>query len=413
MPDFQTREGFGVQTNLDLFGPEAVEAQIVEVGRDLARSFSGVLAALPGGPHRPQWLARTLGVNTVLTSRLIKAAQQDDPLAVTHMMPGPEPLRRLLRAAERKKVDRALIEQARTAVNRFARLIDVEAGDRSGLDAIISGWLPDARQRVELIAKQSVFRGMSQLLGMSSEVEHHCHILYPSRDATERADLLWIAATRGLRRVRPGLLVTYDTVHFAAPMLTIGGRPVEGLDGLLLAQFCSHPLPQLQVCRTNNVMRYMLSGDGVGVQSAVNLVHGTLLPQAKEMRRAAGEPPRKTSVAVGVGTPTKALLFDVLMHPDVYPEQVPALKLFRTAGIFERSHVRHDANRLDVIETVQPLGKGVAKFRVAETPAYQDMIRHACAERGWDAAALHGFRCRIEFPMYSSEVVMEFELAAN
>lgn len=393
--------------------PETVEAKIVQVGRDLARSFAGVLAALPGGPHRPLWLARALGVNTVLTSRLLKAAQQDDPLAVAHMIPGPEPLRRLLRTAEKKKVDRALIEEARGAVDRFAQLIDVEAGDRSGLDAIISGWLPDARQRVELIAKQSAYRGLSQLLGMSSAAEHHCHILYPSRDAADRVDLLWIAATRGLRRVRPGLIVTYDTVHFAKPMLTVNGRPVEGLHGLLLEQFCSQPLPQLQVCRTNDVTRYTLSGDDVGVQSAVNLVHGTLLPQAKERCRAPGEPPRKTTVAVGVGTPTRALLFDVLLHPDVYREQQPALKLFRTAGIFDRSQARHDANRLDVLESIQPLGPGSAKFRAAETPAYQEMIRYACAERGWDAASLRGFRCRIEFPMYSSEVVMEFDLPAT
>jgi hypothetical protein len=329
------------------------------------------------------------------------------------MMPGPEPLRRLLRAAERKKVDRSLIEEARAAVDRFARLIDVDAGDRSGLDAIISGWLPDARERVELIAKQSVFRGMSQLLGMSSEAEHHCHILHPSCDAGDRADLLWLAATRGLRRVRPGLIVTYDTVHFAAPMFTVTGRPVEGLDDLLLERFCSQPLPQLTVSRTNDVMRYTLSGDNVGVQSAVNLAHGTLLPQAKPLHCAPGERPRKTTVGTGVSTPTRVLLFDVLLHPAVYPEQQPALKLFRTAGVFDRGQARHDADRLEVLETLQPLGRGIAKFRAAETPAYQDMIRFACGERGWDASTLRGFRCRIEFPIYSSEIVLEFDLPAG
>jgi hypothetical protein len=329
------------------------------------------------------------------------------------MMPGPEPLRRLLRAAERKKVDPALIAEARSAVDRFAQLIDVDAGDRSNLDAIISGWLPDARQRVELIAKQSVYRGMSQLLGMSSEAEQHCHILHPSRDAAGHADLLWIAATRGLRRVRPGLVVTYDTVHFAAPMLTVTGRPVEGLDGLLLADFCSQPLPQLSVSRTNDIVRYTLSGDDVGVQSAVNLAHGTLLPQAKRLNSSVDEPSQRTTVAVGVATPTRVLLFDVLLHPDVYPDQQPRLKLFRTAGVFDRSQARHDADRLDTLETVQFLGRGIAKFRAAEMPAFQNIVRFVCAERGWDAEALRGFRCRIEFPMYSSEVVLEFDLPAK
>ena len=76
-----------------------IEARINEVGRDLAEAFGRVLQAIPGGPHRPQKLAHQLGVNTVLTSRLLKAAQQRDPIVVAHVIPGPEPLRRLLRAA--------------------------------------------------------------------------------------------------------------------------------------------------------------------------------------------------------------------------------------------------------------------------------------------------------------------------
>src|SRR5262245_27572819 len=94
----------------------AVETRIATVGRDLARAFTGVLDALPGSPHRPQGLAKSLGVNSVLTSRILKAAQQHDPLAVAHMIPGPEPLRRLLRAAEKKKVSPALIRAAALAV---------------------------------------------------------------------------------------------------------------------------------------------------------------------------------------------------------------------------------------------------------------------------------------------------------
>src|SRR4029453_12479936 len=54
---------------------EPVNERIIEVGRALAHAFTGVLDAIPGGPHRPKFLARSLGVNTVLTSRILKAAQ--------------------------------------------------------------------------------------------------------------------------------------------------------------------------------------------------------------------------------------------------------------------------------------------------------------------------------------------------
>src|SRR6185295_16708971 len=178
------------------------------LGHELARVFERLLNALPGAPHRPQALAHALGVNIVLASRVLKATRQRDPLAVVHTMPGPEPLRRILRSAEKKKVDDTLVREARAAVDRFAQLIGAEAGDRSALDAIISGWLPDAREKVELIAKQSIFRGVSQLLGTASEVEHFTIIQVPSA-IPGRADQVCLSVTRGMRRVRPGGILKY------------------------------------------------------------------------------------------------------------------------------------------------------------------------------------------------------------
>jgi hypothetical protein len=389
-----------------------VETKIADAGRELARAFRRVLEAIPGAPHRPQSLARSLGVNIVLTSRILKAVQQLDPLAVAHAMPGPEPLRRLLRAAGKKRIDPALVHDARVAVDRFQQLIDVEAGDRSALDAIISGWLPDAREKVELLAKQSVYRGMSQLLGTASEVEHHTIMLYPSRDAADRCDQVWIVATRGLRRVRPGLTVKYDTVHTTGPLLTVTGQPVESLQGLLLEPFCSKPLPQLQVRHFGDRSQYTLSGDDVGVGSAVDLVHATLLSGTKELHRLPDEPPRKATMAVGIDMPSRALIFDVLLHNDVFPGQQPTLHLYRAMpyGPANPNDPSRDVDRLDVIQSIQPLGQGIAKFRAAETPSYVEMLRHVCRQRQWDGDDLRGYRCRIEYPIYGSEVVIAFDL---
>lgn len=389
------------------------ESRIVDVGSDLARTFASVLDRIPpGGPHRPQRLARSLGVNTVLTSRLLKAAQQRDPMAVAHMIPGPEPLRRLLRAAERKKVDAEVIREAREAVDRFEHLIDVEAGDRSSLDAIISGWLPDAREKVELIAKQSVFRGISQLLGTASELEHHTMIIHPGERAGGKADQACIVATRGLRRVRPGLVVKYDTIHAAEPLLTITGRPVEGLHDLLLEPFCSKPTPELQVSRHGGRAQYTLSGDEVGVRSAVNLAHATLLKATKELHRAPGDPPRKATMSIGIGAPSRVLIFDVLLHADAYPGRQPSLHLYQAMpyGAASPNDPSRDVDRLDVVQSIQPMGEGIGKFRAAENPDSLETLRFVCARLGWDGSRLRGYRCRVEYPIYGTEIVMAFEL---
>jgi hypothetical protein len=400
--------------------PSPVQIMIVEVGRDLSQAFTGVLNAIPGGPHRPQWLARTLGVNTVLTSRLLKAAQQRDPLAVAHIIPGPEPLRRLLRAAERKKVDLALIREARLAVDRFQHLIDTEAGDRSALDAMISGWLPDARQKVELIAKQSVFRGMSQLLGVACEMEHYTIVVYPSapdhgRATSDVADQACIGVTRGLRRLRPGLVVKYDTVHSTGPLLTVDEEPVEGLHGVLLEQFCSTPLPQLHVSRFGDRAQYTLSGESVGMRSGVDLAHATLLLRKKELMAEAtpsGQPPRKATMSIGITLPSRTFIFDVLLHTDVYPGRQPALHVYRAMpyGAATPNDPSRDVDRLDIIQSIQPLGQGITKFRAAENPTHIDMLSYICERRRWDGDQLRGFRCRIEYPINNSEIVMAFDM---
>jgi hypothetical protein len=392
-------------------GTQSVEDRITEVGRDLRRTLRDVLQAIPGGPHRPQLLARSLGLNTVLTSRLLKAAQQHDPLAVAHLIPGPEPLRRLLRSAERKKVDGALIREAREAVDRFQQLIDVEGGDRNALDGLISGWLPGARAKVELLAKQATFRGVSHLLGTACDLAHYTFMFFPSERQGDRADQLLIMNTRGLRRLRPGFVVNYDTVHADSPMLTVTGEPVGALHSLLLEQFCSQPLPKLQMVRHGNVAQYTLASQEVGVQSAVDIAHATYLPNKQVLHLQAGEAPPQVAVAAGIDTPTKVFVLDVLLHKDIFAGQHPALGVYRTAGVFgSGSAKRREIDRLDILESVQSLGHGLVRFHCPDTPMHQDMIRFACQQRGWNADDLRGYRCRIEYPMYSSEIELRFDL---
>jgi hypothetical protein len=392
----------------------SVEARIHEVGRELTSAFTRVLGAIPGGPHRPQLLARRLGVNAVLTSRLLNAAQQSDPIAVAHAMPGPEPLRRVLRAAEKHKIDRELLKEASAAVDRFQHLIDAVAGDRSALDAIISGWLPDARERVELNAKQSVFRGISHLLGTASDVGHYTFIIHPDSGGSDRADEIRIMNTRGLRRVRPGFVVNYDTVHSKDPMLNLRGEPVDGLHGLLLEKFCSSPLPRLTVHHEDGIAHCVLAEQEVGLQSAVDLVHATFLPRKRRMTMEPGEPPRKTSMAIGIDTPTRVFVLDVLLHKDICPRQQPEMNMYRTAGVFGTAPgSRRERDRLDLLESIQPLGRGLAKFRSSDTPQQQEIIQFACDQRGWNANELRGYRCRVDYPMYSSEIELSFDLRAS
>lgn len=194
-------------------------------------------------------------------------------------------------------------------------------------------------------------------------------------------------------------------------MLTVTGDPVDRLQGLLLEQFCSKPLPQLEVVRDGGVVQYTLANQEVGARSAVDLVHATYLPEKRETRLKLGEAPRKAVIAIGIDTPTKVFLLDVLLHKDVFPGQRPDLSVYRTAGVFGSSPTtRRDMDRLDVLESVQTLGQGLGRFRSTDTPAHQETIRLVCKQRGWNSDELRGYRCRVDYPMYSSEFSFAFDI---
>ena len=138
-PGATDREG-GLPT-----GP--LDVVIARTGDELLATLSRVLGQVPGTANAgPQALATRLGIDKVLASRLLKALRAGDPLAVVNRAPGPEPLRRVLDAAESLGVAEATLSPAREAVDRFERLIRDEIGDRSSLDAILAAWVPDARR---------------------------------------------------------------------------------------------------------------------------------------------------------------------------------------------------------------------------------------------------------------------------
>ena len=79
----------------------------------------------------------TIRLDKVLTSRLLRALDAGDPFAAVHRMPGPEPLRRLLRACSARGAGRDELARAEVAVDRFDRLINGELGDRQALGKIV------------------------------------------------------------------------------------------------------------------------------------------------------------------------------------------------------------------------------------------------------------------------------------
>ena len=395
-------------------GGSDLEARITVVGRELRDSLNAVLAEIPGYPYGPQTLADRLGLDKVLTSRVLKATRTEDPIAVAYHVPGPEPLRRLLRAARKRGGATTRFQEALDAVERFETLIRQEAGDRSTLDAMISSWLPEARRDFELRRKQAAFKALSQLKGAMARTNFSAVLLHPADDG-KRIDVVWVIGLLGLVRLRPGIRVKFATRRMTTAdeprtPVNLEGQPAVKLEDMRLDEFCVSPPAEIDLHATGDVYHYTLGGDAIGPQSPVDLVMAEV-NYAEMPRFVPRERNRKGKVFAEVAVPSQVLFFDVLVHDDIYPSSEPQLLIYDTVldGVADINDPSRDMDRMDMLETIQHLGHGIAKWRHTRIPRYVDILRHVLDRLGWEDERLRGYRCAVDYPVYGSQVAMAFD----
>lgn len=397
------------------FESASLEVRIERTGAELLSCLSVALDAVPAPTRRPQALAAKLGIDKVLASRVLKAVRAADPISAVHRMPGPDPLRRVLGALEASGAPAHTIEPARRAVERFDALIRRDLGDRSSLDAVLSAWVPEARREFELRRKQAAFRALSQLKGAEARSILATVMLHPSDDGTH-LDVVWINGLVGVQRLRPGASVKITTRRMSrdrgdrAPR-TLDGAPVADLPSLMLREFCSDPLPRLRVQHAGESVHYALDSEGFGPASASDIVFAEAnMREIKRFRSADSN--RKGYVFAETSVPAAVLQFDALLHDDAFPGATPQLRLIDTAfeGVADVNDPAREIDTLDMLESVEPMGRGLARARSADVPRYTDMLARVCGAMNWDPRAFRGHRVRIDYPVYGSQVAMLFDL---
>lgn len=386
-----------------------------EVGGALARALDEVLAALPEAGRGPQALARTTGLDKVFASRLLKAARQRDPLALLHHVPGPDPLLRFCQALEQRcGLARARTRPLQEAAEGFRSFLREEVGDRSALSTLISSWLPEARTEFELRRKQTLFRAMSQLKGVCADTNLGTVLLHPSVEPG-RVDVVWVFGLLGIRRLRPGAPVKLTSRRLggeaqARRPCTLEGCAIEDLEGLRLDRFCHAPPAEAQVHHAGETVHYLLAGEQIGLRSPVDLILAEV--NRSEMERdIPASSGRRAYVFSEVGTPCRALSFDVVLFDDVYAGPEPSLHVYDTSleGVASANDRSRDVDRLALSEKIVPLGPDPTTWRMPEFPEYVPLVHHVLDAMGWTNDSRRAYRCRVDFPIYGSQVMMAFE----
>ncbi len=382
-----------------------------QAGQELHDAIRVVVDEIPAPHHTPQHLAQTLRLHRTLASRLLNALRADDPLAAVNRMPRTEGLRKFL-AAARSNASRDAITQADAAVSAFDHFVHGELGGWDGLDAAVTEWLPEAREKYELANKQLAFKGLSNLAGVRAEVQLVTSIYYPDA-AGARSDIAIIDGLAGLMRLRPGARVRVGAVgpnpHEPKP-LPDGAAPEEGLDEgyPLLSGFCTPPDPPVRAVRHGELTSFILEGDEIGAKSSVDIFTASVVRSTRPMYRAANEPPHRVSGSAGLTVPAKTFLMTVLLHDDIWPDTEPELYVYDTHfyGHASPNDPARDIDRINVVESVHALGRGASRFRASEVGRHVEMVQHVCAALGWDSGRLRGYRCRVQYPILHAQYCM-------
>ena len=391
-----------------------VETRIRSVGTQLSSSFRALVDALPEQPRRPQQLAAALGVNRNVSGRILALATANDPLLAIDAVPSLNPIWRALSAARGTAVPDAMIDEAESSLRAYEQLVTELAGDRSSFDALLSSMLPAARERFELSAKHSLFRGASLYKGAMADTWFHTAIVHPSSEDPTMHDVAYVYGTLGLRRLRPRVVVKFAYRQFGTPT-----SDWFGLDGAVLSAssadaldaFCPGQPGRMRLEGHGNGARLTLEDAGIGPDAAVDKVLGELRPSA--MSRVAAETARNAkSLFVAPVIPVKQLVFDVLLHEDVYPGSEPSLRMYDTVveGLASVNDASRDPDVLDSHEELLVLGRDARRYSMVELPRYGELLAHACDALNWDPSGFRGYRCRVQYPMHGCQVCMVLDV---
>ncbi|MDX9912866.1 MAG: hypothetical protein RBS39_13665 [Phycisphaerales bacterium] len=374
----------------------------------LSSAFRNLIDELNGQSSRPTDISRLLGVNKNLAHRVCTSLNKSEPLAALLAMPGPGPLKRLVDRASGHGASAKTCLEARRAIYEFDELIRSVAGDRTSFDSIISSWVPEVRSQVDTAARQSVYRGMRQLLGVFAETKFNICAFKRSETRPGRVDLLDLDGQMGVRRIQAS-----GRLRLTIVSNNTGNSKGSPTSRTVLSEFCSSPPPNSKITGSGESATFEIEwAQKVGNASAQNIV-------VREFREGAYllERPAPTEVNTGIvdclSVPARRFFSDVLFHRDVYPGSVPTFRVFTTGmkGIVPANDHSQEHEQIKIDAEVQAIPEGrVAEMLTPEVPFYRRMLESQISSLGWRIEEFRAFRIKFDYPIFDSQLQWIFPL---
>lgn len=378
-----------------------------EVGKELQRTMGAVLAGIHACSMRPTDISRRLDVSRVMVSRLLGSIKKPNPIETLTRIPGPETLRSIARAAQATGVSGADVKEALRAIDAFDYLIREQFGTRAALNAALSGANADTREKFEQSSRYQVFKGMSQILGVQSNIWLTCMMLTPAKIDPHGIDVSTIHGTLGLRRLRPDTPINF--IYGIPPKYKDRRQSPERKD-TDITSFLSHTPAPLKVVEENGQIINTFNPEIGGKDDLYDMLAEVYIPSGSNRYASPGRTMRGTSVIPDV--PVVSLVSDVIIHGDIFEGIEPQLFVYNTMGKggADIEDPQRVVDRVETNDSLVDLGRGLGEIEISDMPKYNDMVKYLCEKNGYPRESFRTYRLQVQYPVYGFQYVIAFKV---
>lgn len=395
------------------------------IGR-LARALAVLLTGLQSVGKAAE-LARVLSLDRALSWKIWRIVHAATPLEAVPYLLSTEGYEKLLRAAQRRGVERDVLEAVRVSAEGVSEVMRQHAGDRASLEIIaaeVTGKSGGAMDPRSVARRKACFLGNSAVWGVQAAVQYRAGFFGRS-DTPGIVQSARVYGLIGLRRMRPLVKWTVARVAtvgssvqptFQAKVVREPLDPrcrTEGLDAPVLLDFSSKPLPQFhQVHRHGGAtIDVQVSGGQVGSTGDTTVLLGEFTPHAGPAERS--ETNMDVTAGVQIHTPCRAVVLDVYVEKGLFPPQIPSVHLFSELGVPPWPHCGEDAElpqELQVETTDLDEWPDWDGGRCVEVPQAPQLARSVFERLGWDGSRFQLHRVRSSFPPIPTTLLMQINL---
>ncbi len=397
--------------------PPPFEEHLRSTAGSVRSTLLDLMTSIGVNPNRPQEIARRLGLRSGLTWKVCKVLQEPNIQASVPHIPGPAGLKLFLNAFEKAGAPTESVDAARNAATAFDKMIKVHTGDRQTLMTMLGQLSPPNAEHSEQ-ARKLAFQGNSGTWGVRARVQLGLNILAPNANDPTQCDLAQIAGLISFRRLRRDarwLLFRRERWTDDAPQMEEDvWEPIDpshsNHHGVpFINEYCSKPLPEIDVLLGKGEDQYELPPGPVGNTAAMTLVYGLV---AKQVGPAYAMTPGECSeFGSNLVTPAEHVLFDLMVHREFDWAMQPELAIYsRMDGGAMHASVRRDRNILPVPEIVQDLGWGASAMATPLWPKYGKLVDYTFNQLQWNSDNFRTFRLIMHYPPIPTTALLLSEL---